>query len=87
MFDRPNTRSASAREGIDAMFPRYEHSDKQSVLVDKPGTESLISLSGSKTEWLNGEFSEMIDRPVNKSVTAWNGHWLDYNPFIHRLLD
>ena len=87
MFDRPNTRSASAREETDARFPRYEHSDKQSVLVDKPGTESLMSRSGSKTKLLSDELSEMVDRPVNKSVTAWNVHWLDYDPFIHGLLD
>ena len=87
MFDRPNTRSASAREETDARFPRYEHSDKQSVLVDKPGTESLMSRSGSKTKLLSDELSEMVDRPINKSVTAWNGHWLDYDPFLHGLLD
>ena len=64
MFDRPNTKSASAREGTDAMFPRYEHSDKQSVLGDKPVTDSLMSRSGGTAKSLSDVHSEMVDRPV-----------------------
>ena len=87
IVDRPITESVSARVKNETMYPSYEQLDKQSVLVDIPGTESLMSRSGSKTKLLSDELSEMVDRPVNKSVTAWNGYWLDYDLFIHGLLD
>ena len=87
IVDRPITESVSARVKNETMYPSYEHSDKQSVLVDIQSTESLMSRSGSKTKLLSDALSEMVDRPVNKSVTAWNGYWLDYDPVIHGLLD
>ena len=77
IIDRPVTDSVSARVENDTMYPSYEHSDRQSVLVDKPGTESLMSMSGSKTNLLSDELSEMVDRPVNESVTAGDGSRLD----------
>ena len=77
IIDRPVTDSVSARVENDTMYPSYEHSDKQSVLVDKPGTESLMSRSGSKTNLLSDEHSEMVDRPVNESVTTVDGSRLD----------
>ena len=36
-----------------------------------------MSRSRSKTKLLSDELSEMVDRPVNKSVTAGDGSWLD----------
>ena len=45
IVDRPITESVSARVKNETMYPSYEHSDKQSVLVDIPGTESLMSRS------------------------------------------
>ena len=87
ILDRPVTESVSAREGNDTMFPSYEHSDKQSVLVDKPGTESLMSQSGSKTNWLSDVHSEMVDRPVKESVTAGDGSRLDSPKGEHSYVD
>ena len=77
IVDLPVTDSVSARVENDTMYPSYEHSDKQSVLVDKPGTESLMSRFGSKTNLLSDELSEMVDRPVNETVTAGDGSRLD----------
>ena len=43
IVDRPATESVSARVKNETMYPSYKQSDKQSVLVDIPGTESLMS--------------------------------------------
>ena len=61
MVDRPPTESASARKKNDAMFPSYEQPDKQSVLVDKPGPESLMSQSGGTAKLLSDVHSEIVD--------------------------
>ena len=50
IIDRPVTNSVSARVENDTMYPSYEHSDKQSVLVDKPGTESVTAGDGSRLD-------------------------------------
>ena len=68
----------------------YNDNVDTSTLSDGKDTISQSELTGltecgvySSTTEVKG----LVDRPVNKSVTAWNGHWLDYDPFIHGLLD
>ena len=69
------------------MFPRYEHSDKQSVLVDKPVTDSLMSQSGGTAKSLSEVHSEMVDRPVKESATAGDGSKLDSPKGEHSYAD
>ena len=60
----------SAREGTDTKFSSIDLLDKESDIVNRLVTESVVARSGSEADFSRGEDFYVVDRPVTESVTT-----------------